>query len=47
MEHMKKGEKFMNEIENYNEKTFESIKHFDKNRNEYWEALGINVTFRI
>ncbi len=28
----------MNEIENYNEKTFESIKHVDKNGNEYWEA---------
>jgi len=28
----------MNEIDNYNEKTFESIKHIDKNGNEYWEA---------
>ena len=28
----------MKEIKNYNEKTFESIKHIDKNGNEYWEA---------
>ena len=28
----------MNEIDNYHEKTFESIKHIDKNGNEYWEA---------
>ena len=28
----------MNEIDNYNEKTFEEIKHIDENGNEYWEA---------
>ena len=28
----------MNEIENYNEKIFEEIKHIDKEGNEYWEA---------
>lgn len=28
----------MNEIEEYNEKTFESIKHTDEYGNEYWEA---------
>ena len=26
------------EIEKYNEKTFENIKHFDEFGNEYWEA---------
>ena len=28
----------MNELENINEAVFESIKHFDKNGNEYWYA---------
>jgi DNA-damage-inducible protein D len=28
----------MTEIDNYNEKTFEEIKHIDENGNEYWEA---------
>ena len=28
----------MNEIEKYNEKMFEQIKHIDENGNEYWEA---------
>ena len=28
----------MNEIKNYNQTIFESIKHVDKNGNEYWEA---------
>ncbi len=28
----------MNNIEEYNEKTFENIKHFDEIGNEYWEA---------
>ena len=28
----------MNEIENYNEKIFEEIKHIDENGNEYWFA---------
>lgn len=28
----------MNEIENFKEKTFESIKHIDEQGNEYWEA---------
>ena len=28
----------MNEIEKYNEKIFEEIKHIDKNGNEYWQA---------
>ena len=28
----------MNEIDKYNEKTFEEIKHIDENGNEYWEA---------
>lgn len=28
----------MKEIENYNEVTFESIKHIDEYGNEYWEA---------
>lgn len=28
----------MDEIENYKEKTFESIKHVDDNGYEYWEA---------
>ena len=27
-----------NELDNYEVNTFESIKHIDKNRNEYWEA---------
>lgn len=34
-----KGDKlYMKEIENYNEVTFESIKHIDEFGNEYWEA---------
>jgi DNA-damage-inducible protein D len=34
-----KGDKlYMKEIENYNEVTFESIKHIDEYGNEYWEA---------
>lgn len=28
----------MNKVEEYNEKRFESIKHFDEFSNEYWEA---------
>lgn len=28
----------MNEIREYNTTIFESIKHIDKNGNEYWEA---------
>ena len=28
----------MSNIEEYTEKTFESIKHFDEFGNEYWEA---------
>ncbi len=28
----------MNNIEEYNEKTFENIKHFDEIGNEYWET---------
>ena len=28
----------MNNIEEYKEKTFESVKHFDEFGNEYWEA---------
>ena len=28
----------MNSIEEYTEKTFESIKHIDEYGNEYWEA---------
>ena len=28
----------MNEIEKYNERIFEEIKHIDENGNEYWEA---------
>ena len=28
----------MIEIEKYNEKMFEEIKHIDENGNEYWEA---------
>ena len=28
----------MNEIEKYNEKIFEEIKHIDENGNEYWQA---------
>ena len=28
----------MKELENYNESIFESIKHIDENRKEYWEA---------
>lgn len=28
----------MNSIEQYQEKIFESIKHFDEKGNEYWEA---------
>ena len=27
-----------NELDNYNEKIFENIKHIDENGNEYWEA---------
>ena len=27
-----------NELDNYNEKIFEDIKHIDENGNEYWEA---------
>lgn len=28
----------MSNIEEYNEKKFENIKHFDEFENEYWEA---------
>ena len=28
----------INKMENYNEKSFEDIKHIDENGNEYWEA---------
>ncbi len=27
-----------NKLDNYNENTFESIKHIDEYENEYWEA---------
>lgn len=28
----------INKMENYNEKSFENIKHIDENGNEYWEV---------
>lgn len=28
----------MNQIKNYNERTFEDIKHIDENGNEFWYA---------
>lgn len=34
----KKGEFFMTSLKQYNENTFESIKHVDEYGNEYWEA---------
>lgn len=33
----------MNQIQEYNEKVFESIKHVDKNGNEYWEARELQI----
>lgn len=33
----------MNEIEKYNEKMFEDIKHMDENGNEYWEARELQL----
>ena len=33
----------MNNIENYNEETFEKIKHIDENGNEYWEARELMI----
>ena len=33
----------MNEIEKYNEKIFEEIKHIDENGNEYWAARELQI----
>ena len=33
----------MNNIENYNEKIFENIKHIDEEGNEYWYARELMV----
>ena len=33
----------MNEIETYNEKVFEEIKHVDEEGNEYWKQENYNM----
>lgn len=34
----------MSNIVNYNEQTFESIKHFNENRQEFWYAIELQKT---
>ena len=36
----------MNEIKEYNTNIFESVKHLDKNGNEYWEARELQVILK-
>lgn len=33
----------MNKIKNYNERTFEDIKHIDENGNEFWYARELQI----
>lgn len=36
----------MNEIKEYNETIFESIKHIDKNGNEFWLARELQIVLK-